>query len=82
MPAYRCYFIHARKVASVEIVETEADDDAVQRAVALLQAKNADRVRYTGIELWELARLVHVHPGEPPELPMPDQGRPDPVLQP
>jgi hypothetical protein len=65
MPAYRCFFISNRKVAGVEILECAADQDAVERGQLLLAARNHEHARYSGIELWELARLVHIHPPAP-----------------
>jgi hypothetical protein len=69
MPAYRCFFISNRKVAGVEILECPADADAVERGQQLLAARNHGHALYSGIELWELARLVHIHPPTPPAAP-------------
>jgi hypothetical protein len=62
MQVYRCYFLADRRVASVEIIECEGDDEARRRGLELLADRNRGRQRFSGIELWELGRLVHVHP--------------------
>jgi hypothetical protein len=62
VPTYRCYFILGGRVAAVEVIETDTDADAVGRAQALLKTKNRERLRYTGIELWDLDRQVHAYP--------------------
>ena len=59
MPTYRCYFIRDQRIADVEIVEADGDAPATNRALELMQRRNAERRRYSGVELWDLDRLIH-----------------------
>ena len=65
MPVYRCYFIADQRVAAVEIIDCAGDAAARDRALEALAERNRERPRYSGIELWDLARLVCIHPDEP-----------------
>jgi hypothetical protein len=60
-PVYRCYFLDARgRVGGVAVLEQRDDAAAVQAALALLAARNAQRRRFFGVELWDRGRRVHV----------------------
>ncbi len=59
---YRCYLLDDRhKVAAVEILSCLDDGAATRAARALLAQRNAPRLRYFGVEVWDLARLVYAH---------------------
>jgi hypothetical protein len=68
MPTYRCYFIRDQRIADVEVVEADGDAPATNRALELMQRRNAERRRrYSGIELWDLDRLIHAQGASQPE---------------
>ena len=52
---YRCYLLHYQ-VAAVEVMDCAADDEARQKAEALL----AQRPTFKRVEVWERERRVHV----------------------
>jgi len=57
MHTYRCYLLNARShIASVEVIECRDDRAAVQRAEQILDAQPT----FSGIEVWEWDRRVHV----------------------
>lgn len=55
MRTYRCYFLDYR-IAAVEVMECADDEEARQRADALL----AERPDFKGVEVWERDRRAHV----------------------
>jgi hypothetical protein len=69
MLAYRCFFIADCRIADVEIIDCPDDDAAVRRALELLRARNGTQSRYSGVEVWLLARLVYVYPAGAPGTP-------------
>lgn len=55
MRSYRCYFLNqTNRIAGVEIIEAEADEDALIGAARLL----GGQPRYRAIEVWDGARRV------------------------
>jgi len=57
MHNYRCYLLNARcHVAEVEVIKCRDDGVAKRRAGQILDARPA----YSGIEVWEGDRRVHV----------------------
>ena len=55
----RCYFMQGGHIRSVEVLETDSDEDAIEQSYALFR-KVADK--YEGFELWEGARFICRHP--------------------
>jgi hypothetical protein len=54
---YRCYLLNARRhFAAVEIIECPDDRTARRRAEQILAARPV----YSGVEVWEWERRVHV----------------------
>ncbi len=55
MRPYRCYFLNqAGRIEAVEIVDAQADEEALIQAVELLKTQR----HYRGIEVWDCARRV------------------------
>jgi hypothetical protein len=67
MPVYRCYFVADRRIAGVELIECDSDEEAWRRALGLLAERNRERPRFSGIELWDVDRMVDAYP--PPAEP-------------
>ena len=56
MAQFRCYLLNqAGAIASAEIIECDTDVEAIERAEALMHAREA-----AAVELWHLARRIHV----------------------
>jgi hypothetical protein len=55
MRTYRCYLLDYH-IAAVEVMDCADDDEARQRADALL----AQRPDFKGVEVWERDRRVHM----------------------
>ncbi|MEJ0069589.1 MAG: hypothetical protein WDO24_13615 [Pseudomonadota bacterium] len=63
MPTYRCYFLDSRRsIVEVEVIQCADDAEAGRQAIALFHARRGDPPVYHGIEVWDLARLVHSYP--------------------
>ena len=57
MHTYRCYLLNARShIAGVEVIECSDDCIARRRAKQILAA----RPTFSGVEIWEGGRRVHV----------------------
>ena len=57
MHTYRCYLLDARcHIAAVEVIECPDDRVAERRAEQILAARPA----FSGVEVWDLERRVHV----------------------
>jgi hypothetical protein len=53
---FRCYLLNqAGAIAAAEVIECDSDLEAIQRAEALMQEREA-----AAVELWHLARRIHV----------------------
>lgn len=58
MPTYRCFLKNDKgRIAGVEEIDAACDDEAKRQCLACLAAKPD----FSGIELWELDRLVYRH---------------------
>jgi hypothetical protein len=55
---YRCYLLDAQShIALAEVIECFDDDEARLKARKIL----AEKPYYSGVEVWERDRRVHVH---------------------
>lgn len=59
MSALRCYFLKNGTIRSVEVVRCTSDEAAIEQALQLFEKRKDE---FSGIELWDGARLVHQHP--------------------
>ena len=60
MSQYRCYLMSAEKIQAVEIIDAATDAHAVQEAERVFREKATGR--FSGFEVWELGRRVHLSP--------------------
>lgn len=59
MSWYRAYFLNAnRRISDVEEFASASDEQALDRAQALL----TNRGNFLGVELWQGARPIYLHP--------------------
>jgi hypothetical protein len=59
MSWYRAYFLNAnRRISDVEEFASVSDEQALDRARALL----TNRGPFLGVELWQGARPIYLHP--------------------
>ena len=62
MASYRCYFLDtADHIRAAEVIEADALDGAVDRALALLR----ERPHHHAVELWDGARKVYPNDAPP-----------------